>query len=178
MKFISDHHYYHYFTQSYAVLLGRFTMFHMILEHILCWVIFVFPSSDMEYRSFKLCMWSLCVYTHWGTSVSSKGFCRVCTEFDFREIFRWAQTLAGNCHPSMWWSLLIVIYHHLSFSSKLTAGNFKSRWKHVMVFQCWCIWCMCRCMYMHEFVYRSVYAMYITWKIQQICKATIQYKVK
>ena len=82
-----------------------------LLVHARLFGCFHNPSnSDTDYvpmRSFRMRM-----YPHWGTSVCRlvpKGLCRVCTEFDSREISQLTQSLTNNGHPSIWWPRSIVL---------------------------------------------------------------------
>ena len=47
-----------------------------------------------------------------------KNFCRVCREFDSREVFGWVQSLAGNCHVSKWWPFSIMLLKIAAFKSQ------------------------------------------------------------
>jgi len=72
-----------------------------------CWVILCFHNPS--YRIFNVCVIFLHVY-----SLIQMTFCRVCTKFDSEEISRgeilgWVQSLAHNCHPSMWLPHLVML---------------------------------------------------------------------
>ena len=59
-------------------------------------------TSDMDFRTLNMLMWSFCMRIHMGGTcfkVSSEGFRRVCTEFDSGEISGQVQSLAYNGYP-------------------------------------------------------------------------------
>ena len=67
------------------------------------------------------CTRSFCMGMHTGDlSLQScrKNFCRVCREFDSREVFGWVQSLAGNCHVSKWWPFSIMLLKIAAFKSQ------------------------------------------------------------
>ena len=63
------------------------------------------PNSDMYRRIFNVCMSSFCMRIHTrglGLWSHPKDFCRICIEFDSREISGRAQSLACNGQPTIW----------------------------------------------------------------------------
>ena len=65
-------------------------------------------TTDMDHRIFNVRMWSFCIRIHTRDLGLLSHPKDLCTEFDSGGISGWAQSLAINGHPSIWWPRSIV----------------------------------------------------------------------
>ena len=109
--------------------------------------------TPLNYKFFNMHMWSFCIcMCTWGTSSEGCLFCRDCTEFDSREIFRQAQCVAHNGHQPMRWPHLIM--QKLAFDSEeRLPSDSDVAFKIIKTLTCECVCvcvCVCACAHMSE----------------------------